>query len=149
MLLYDGDVYSVPKVDRHWCKVDREKDVYALNDMIFLKARENIYFQEEGDFSLERFDAVADRRVTDWHRGRILVPVREEESRKIFVEANKPPEEGGYVVATSQQHPKPRAWPSVLSFRQPATVYGNGSAMGYVRKKTVPPEAAGVVKIRV
>lgn len=151
MLLYDGGVYSVPKAERYWVRVERDEDIHAFNSLIFLKARENIYYEGADDFSIQRFEAIADRRITDWHRGSILVPVREkgdEDGGRVFVEATEPPSEGNYVIATSQQHPVPAAWPSVVRFRRPAVVYGNGSGMGYVRKATIPPDATGVTKIR-
>ncbi|HYE29191.1 MAG TPA: DUF4238 domain-containing protein [Allosphingosinicella sp.] len=149
MLLYDGDVYTLPKSDRYWVGIKRDQDVHAFNELIFLKARENVYFLDQGDFSTDRFQAVADRRIVHWHRGRILVPIGEEEGGRIFAEADEPPPEGNYVIATSQQHPRPKTWPSVLGFRRPAIVYGNGSEIGYVRKHTVPTNVAGVIKIKI
>jgi hypothetical protein len=148
MLLYDGEVYSVPKTGRLWCRLVKDTDVHALNELIFLKARENIYFSASEDFCLDRFDAVADRRISEWHRGRVLIPVREENGTRVFAEADEPPAEGSYVITTSQRHPVPSSWASVIRYRSMATAYSNGSGMGYVRRHTIPPDAKRVAKVR-
>jgi hypothetical protein len=149
MLLYDGDVYSISKASRFWCWVSKDADVHAFNQLIFLKARENIYFSGADDICLGRFDTVADRRIKDWQRGRILVPIGEEDGRRFFAEADEPPAEGSYVITTSQRHPEPKSWASVLRYRHPATAYSNGSGMGYVRRHTIPSDAQGVAKVKV
>ncbi len=149
MLLYDGDVYSIPKTGRHWVLIEREGDVHAFNDLIFLKARENIYFMDGSDFSRARFERMADRRIVDWHRGRVLVPVGEDEKGRIFANVDEPPPEGGYVIATSQQHPLPRDWPSVVQYRHPCNRLRKWLRHGLCSKAHDPAEARGVVKIKV
>ena len=149
MLLYDGDVYTVPKHEPLWTMLRRDADAIAFNEWIMLKARENIYFRDQAHFKQQWFDAIQGRRLDRWLRGRILLPVRLGKTKKLFSVAEKPPIGGGYVIATSLQHPSPRIWPSIIPFRRPAVVYGNGSAMGYVRHGTIPPGAADVVKIKV
>lgn len=112
-----------------------------------MKSRNNIYFRESSDFDYGLFKSVEARRISDWQKGTILAPVKGAEG--VFTRVEARPSEGNFVVWTSQQHPEPPRWPSILPFRQPITVYGNGSAMGFVRRRTIPVEAQSVRKLKV
>jgi hypothetical protein len=123
------------------------KDIQYLNELIFVKAKQNIYFSSADDFSFEAFRAVSGARIEDWHRGKVLVEIAEDETGRTFAEADEPPPEGSYVIWTSQQHPVPANWPSILPFRHPPLAYSNGSGTGFVRKQTIPEGSSGFRRI--
>lgn len=149
MVLYDGDVYAPRKRSPQWVTCSQVSDVRALNDLIFLKARENVYFGSPDDFSHDHFQQVESARIAHWERGKVLVQVDENEHGRIFRESDELLPDGASVIWTSQQHPRPLRWPKVLPFKTPAFGYSNGSGMGYMRRATVPPEAGGVMRRRV
>jgi len=148
MIFYDNDVYSLNKINKFWTDIKNTSDIDKFNALVFLKAKENIYFSHSSKFSISSFLETEANRIGDWQRGKILVPVREDANGKVFREADDAPPEGNYVIWTSQQHPKPIKWPSVLRFRSIAYAYENGSGMGFVRKHTVPPGVRNVRKVR-
>jgi len=151
VIAYDKDVYSCKKKSTAWAIISNCSDVDALNDLVFLKAKENIYFRSKSDFKHTDFERIKSRRIQDWGEGTIAIPVGERDGGRIFkaVSENERPEVGGFLIHTSQRNPKPYRWPKVLSFKQSAHAYTNGSSAGYIRKRIVKTDGIDAVKIKV
>jgi len=147
-LLYDRDAYSVAKDSKWWATLDKDRDARALNELIFIKARENIYFSSSAHFDEPRFVAAKPRRITNWQTGTVLIPAEHNGDGKLYVRAEEAPESGQYLITTSTHYPIPSSWPSFLKMRSPVISYTNGSAVGYVRKGAAVAEGYSVRRVR-
>lgn len=136
-LLYDGDVYSVPK-DRGWVVARKAADIRLLNEHQILNCSANLYFRdwdaqaEVGEqvasaaprrpkASMEVVTAVLGE-TTDWGSRYDVVPK----------DQLKPGQDTLIHVLTN--HPIPSGWPSFLSFRHGGKVYGNDTGTGFTRR---------------
>jgi hypothetical protein len=147
-MLYDRDAYAVPKDSRLWVTLDRNNDAAAFNDLVFLKARENIYFRDRSHFDEQRFHHLKDRRLEEWQAGSVLVPVEETSTGTTYKEVDEVPESGNYIIATSSRFPTPERWPSIVRMKGPVIAYTNGSAAGHVRRHTAELDRMRVAKVR-
>jgi hypothetical protein len=150
--LYDSDVYLADKKDRHWIELTKKADARALNELMFLKARENIYFRNAADFDRDHFELVRHRRVDQYTRGTILKKVGEDEDGEVYRATDEevmPQLEGARVMTQSVVHAEPTSWFSLIRFRSQPVAYTNGSAAGYVRKHTAQLDGMAVEKVRV
>jgi hypothetical protein len=135
-LLYDGDVYTVPK-DGGWVVARKAVDVRLLNEHQILNCAANLYFREWGDRDVIAAE-VAERaswrpkaamevvtavlgETTDWGSRYDVVPKA----------SLKPGQQTLIHVLTN--HPRPSGWPAFLSFRMGGKVYGNDTGAGYTR----------------
>lgn len=148
VLLYDRDAYAVPKDSRHWVSVTKRSDAAALNELVFLKARQNIYFQDRRHLDRALLEEAKSRRLNEWQAGSILVPIEETGGQTVYKRVEDVPESGSYIIATSSQYPMPARWSSILRFRRPIIAFTNGSAAGYVREHTARVDGMRVAKVR-
>jgi hypothetical protein len=132
-LLYDGDVYSVPK-EAGWVTSRKVEDVRLLNEHQILNCAANLYFR---DWSTR--DAIA-AQVGDVAPGRpkvamevvtaVLGETTDWGSRyDVVPKASLKPEQKALIHVLTN-HPRPSGWPSFLSFRNGGKVYGNGNNTG-------------------
>jgi hypothetical protein len=147
-LLYDRDAYNVQKDSRWWASLTRKNDARALNELIFLKARENIYFSSPDHFDEDHFAEVKSKRTNEWQSGSVLVPVASDPTGRTFERVDKAPPSGKYMITTSMHYPTPSTWPTLLRIRSPVTSYTDGSAIGYVRKGAAEAEGYRVRRVR-
>lgn len=146
-LLYDRDAYAVPKDSRHWATLSKGSEVQAFNELVFLKARENIYFSARTDFDLDHFDSVERVLPADWQSGAVLAPIEQTASKTTLKRVDEPPETGSYMIWSSMHYPLPSRWPPILRFKRPVVAYTNGSAARYVRRHTAELERYQVRRV--
>jgi len=149
VLLYDRDAYAPPKDSKDWLTLKKPADARAFNGLIFLKAKENIYFQTSRHFDRSHFEEVSPNRIDKWQMGTVLKKVESRAGEEVYERVDldaAPP--GESLIALSVRHPKPSAWPSVVPFRRPIVGYTNGSAVGHVRKATAAMGDYDVSKVR-
>lgn len=133
---YDGDVYSIPHKGG-WVVLRKERDVIAFNEHQFLNAQANIYFREweDGNWILNSFRTVANRRLPCRHRINYAVLDRVDGSHKVYRTVNR--EEAGdhteALIHSEMLMPSPSRWPSQLQWRLKGFVYTNGTGAGYIR----------------
>lgn len=136
-LLYDGDVYSVPK-DAGWVIARKAEDTRLLNEHQILSCAANLYFRDWStrDAIAAQVGDVVPRRpkvamevvtavlgeTTDWGSRYDVVPK----------DSIKPGQQALIHVRTN--HPRPSGWPSFLSFRNGGKVYGNDTGAGFTRR---------------
>jgi hypothetical protein len=136
-LLYDGDVYSVPK-DAGWVIARKAEDVRLLNEHQILNCATNLYFRDwstreaigaqVGEVALGRPKVAMEvvtavlGETTAWGSRYDVVPKA----------SLKPGQEALIHVLTN--HPRPSGWPSFLAFRHGGKVYGNNTGAGYTRR---------------
>lgn len=149
LLLYDKDVYSVDKANRIWTELHRQDDIHALNKMMYLNANENLYFNTKSAFSPEKFEGLANVRVSSYQNGRIMQKIGEDEAGSFYAEVDDRPETDSYIIGVSQAHPLVDHWPRFFRFRQAAFAYDNSTAAGLMRAATVPLGGTGFKKIAV
>lgn len=151
VIAYDRDVYSCAKMNKYWYEMRNPEEVAAFNDLITLKAKNNIYFLNRDDFDISSFEEIKSRRISDWGEGRIAIPVGERDGGRVFraIDESERPEEGGFLIHTSQRHPRPYRWPKTLPFRRLAVAYTNGSGAGYIRKSRMKSEMPDAKKVKV
>lgn len=92
LLLYDQDVYRVGKGDRNIVEITNPNDIYELNTLQFVAARENIYFKNPA-FKVEplhkkaepflrkvkaNLDALGERNGEDGHRSSLIATYSED-----------------------------------------------------------------------
>jgi len=139
LMCFDGQVYTVPEKDNYAVTLRDVADIATVNELQYLKANSNLYFQNWGQrVSIQsELPRVASRRPTTWCRFRVLVPDREIPGgtmwRVATDEERRRPRE--MLITTSSIYPMPSAWLSKLRYRNPIRTFSNGSAAGHVRKK--------------
>lgn len=138
LICYDGNVYSVPR-ENHFVPLSNKKDIYALNELQYLKGAENIYFSKWGDRErlAQEFASVQARRPASWSEFEVYVHDGIEDGRERYRLAN--PEERHTathtMISTKSIGPAPSSWVSKMQFRSKLTTYNNGTAVGHVRKE--------------
>lgn len=136
-LLYDGDVYTIPK-SRGWVITRKPADVRLLNEHQILNCLANLYFHDWSDrdaIAAQVASSVPRRpKVTQEVMTAVLGEATERESRYDVVPkaSIKPGQET--LVHVLKNHPRPSGWPSFLHFRNRGKVYGNDMGAGYTRR---------------
>jgi Protein of unknown function (DUF4238) len=142
---YDGDVNSIPD-EGGWDEVRNPADVEALNQHQFLNCRANIFVRNATHAGMVRdsYDRVAQLRPSTRHR--VHYAVRDGEERgSIRYRVIDPSVEGSRhqeaILHTETVHARPTAWPWRVRARRNGVVFSNGTAVGYVRRAWVRPDA--------
>jgi hypothetical protein len=139
-LFYDGNVYNLSGKIDHVIHIHRKQDVLFFNECQYMKAKDNLYFSTTADAEsiLTEFQAVKSCRPSKWFNTMTLIPVHSEvKGIRKYRRANEEERicSRESLVNTSLIYPKPRSWPSILSFKKKPIAYSNGSAVGWIRKK--------------
>jgi hypothetical protein len=148
VIFYDHDVY-VPFGDaKGLLHLRSSRDARALNRLIALEARQNIYFR--GDrVNIEKF--VQETRANyapRWHSAAVYAPDPEGSDPTLYSQVpDDHRQEGSMLYVSSVHYPDPQEWLSGLRFRSRMIGYTNGSAVGYVRKHTAAQDGQPVRKI--
>jgi hypothetical protein len=137
VLFYDGDVYTIPDKVGFNLTIQSENDARAFNELQFIKANENIYFQDwnQLDAIREGFAAVRDRRLDVHFRFNLLVPIEGHEGRYRVSDDISLTPEGSSIIHLESVSFYPRIWPSKLRYRHDMHGYSDGSAAGYARRR--------------
>ncbi len=137
LVAYDPDVYSAPGRNGLFMRVEREKDILALNELQFVNCDKNLYFsrwEDEGRVK-QRFIQCAANRVAEpvklWIGIEAGRSERGIEYRRATEEDMTAP--GARMISQSIVYPQPKSWFSGLAFRANMTGYYNGAAVGIVR----------------
>lgn len=139
LLCYDGGVYTIPDKQKGFIVVKKEADVFVFNELQYLKASDNIYFENwaEATQIKSEFEAVSPRRPESWVSLTKLVQSSDDDKGTNFRKATD--EEFATapksMIIQSALYPSPSSWPSPLKFRNPPKTFSNGSGIGLVRKK--------------
>jgi hypothetical protein len=139
LLCYDGLVYTIPDKNGAYVIITDQDDVFALNELQYLKAVSNIYFSNWGDREriAREFCDVSARRPTTWYEVTtwVLDHVEGDVERYRCATEDERQTAKHAMLSLSSLHPVPRGWLSKLKYRQPVRTYSNGSAVGHVRKR--------------
>lgn len=139
LMCYDGGVYTIPNKVGCYVSITSHSDVFALNELQYLKADENIYFLRWDDRErvLREYLGVAPRRPQSWVDFSVLVPdgftEMGERYRRATEEERRTAQQT--VIHMRSLYPAPSKWISLLKYRSPIRTYFNGSAVGHVRKE--------------
>lgn len=140
LVCYDGDVYTIPEKRGCFAFTSNQTDIFAANELQYLKAAENLYFSRWEDRGLiaEQLNEVAAFRPQSWSAFSAFVPVGENEQGERFRRATEEERRTSpqTMVLMSALHPAPRKWLSKLKYRSPPHTYFDGSAAGHVREAT-------------
>jgi len=136
---YDGDVYSLPH-ERGFAEVRREDDVRAFNQHQILNCFANVYLHDlmRADELLSQVHAAMPRRLKSRHAVHVAVEDKTEGdyTRYRVVTPAEAQASGERALLHSETlHCRPTAWPSVLRWRSPGSVYTNGTGIKYIRKE--------------
>jgi hypothetical protein len=136
-VLYDGDVYSIPS-QGGWVRIDRIADIDALNEHQLLRCMSNVYFANWSDLvDLEDFfERALPRRPAARHETVVAILDREDDWGKRYrvVPIDELVRQGEVLVDVREIDPRPRRWPSVISWRSSPRIYSNGTGTGFVRR---------------
>lgn len=139
LLCYDGGVYTIPDKQNGFVIVKKEADVFAFNELQYLKASENVYFENWAEAAQMKaeFEFVKPRRPESWMTLTKLVQFSEDDEGANFRKATDQEflTAPKTMVLQSASYPPPSSWPSPLKFRNPPKTFSNGSGIGLVRKK--------------
>jgi hypothetical protein len=147
---FDPQVYSLPNASgTQFVEITTEADAYALNEVQYLHANKNLYFQKWEDFNrissevvllLER-RSLAAKAIVYIRDERAIRPsaiIRDPETGEFRRYRKGTPEEESTatqkLIGGSIPAPRPFVWPSKLKLRAKPTTYFNGTAIGHVRK---------------
>ena len=139
LMCYDGGTYTIPDKKGFYVPITRQADVFALNELQYLKAAVSIYFSrwDDRDCVEREFHEVSPRRPHSWYRFSVFVrngfTEEGERYRRATEEERRTARER--VVVGSTLHPVPSKWISRLKYRRRVRTYFDGSAVGHVRKK--------------
>ena len=138
LMCYDGGVYTIPDKRGCYVSITSQADAFALNELQYLKAAENIYFARWNDQDRveQEFVEVSPRRPHSWCNFSVFLPDGFTEQGKRYRHATEEERKTARetLVAGSAIHPAPSKWISKLKYRSPVRTYSNGSAAGHVRK---------------
>jgi hypothetical protein len=131
-LLYDGDVYSVPRTGG-WVDAKHERDIEALNQHQYFTCYANVYFRERADAPqiAGGFEAVASLRPVTRHRIHYLVLDHSENGSEVFRRVDGPEAEAHRraLIRFEMVMPKPSSWPS-----QNRVAHGRGCVYQWNRR---------------
>jgi hypothetical protein len=82
VICYDGLVYTASELEAGRFVIRKGSEADARNELQFLKAAENVYFQDwnSGDRIRQKFVAIKDKRPKEWSVIKHLVPVEGQEN---------------------------------------------------------------------
>jgi hypothetical protein len=136
-LAYDGGAYMIPEKKEGVVEINDVRDVYALNELQYLKAAQNVYFSNwsERDLIASEFKAVASRRTEKWNVVNMAVPVDGDPTLYRQVSWEKAREARRSLLHLQVNFPRPTTWVSKIKHRTPPRTYTNGTGTGHVRKR--------------
>ncbi len=139
LMCYDGGTYVIPDKRGCYLSITRQADVFALNDLQYLKAAENIFFSrwDDRDRVEREFREVSPRRPDSWVQFSLFVPngFTEEGERYRLATEEERRTARKTIIQGFTLHPVPSKWISKFKYRRPVRTYFDGSAAGHVRKK--------------
>jgi len=148
VLCYDGQVYTVSDLVGGRVILRDDAAVEALNELQFLKAAENIYFNEWDDreYVRNQFLTFKDNRPSAWSTVTHLVPIREgEEGTRYGIKGEseryrvgtleEAKQAGTSLIKMSFKYPVPTQWFPPLKFRSKPKTFYEGTGVGHVRKE--------------
>lgn len=146
-IFYDQDVYTA-KTNKNGSIDLSERDIRALNRLITLEARQNIYYQGDLDSVRTFISEVRSDYSPRWNSAAVFAPdLAAPDSRTYSRVANDHRQEGSMLYVTTVHYPDPREWIGGLSFRANMVGYTNGSAVGYVRRHTAANDGQPVWRV--
>jgi hypothetical protein len=140
LILYDQQVYTLPNATgQSFVDLTRDDDVDALNQIQYLSAANNIYFQDWNDAEriTSEVAALAKIRTAAVPVSKMLVRDYNDHGPGEAYRTGSAEEEATAretIVMTSFRQPEPPSWLSLLKFRSKLKTFSNGSAVGHVRK---------------
>jgi hypothetical protein len=144
VLCYDGQVYTVADLEGGRVVLRDDTAVDALNEVQFLKAAENIYFNkwDDRDYVRDQFLTVKDNRPSAWSTVTHLVPdsegryhIRGEDERYRVGTLEEAKQAGTSLMKMSFKYPVPTQWFPPLKFRSKLKTFYEGTGVGHVRKE--------------
>lgn len=138
LLMYDGNVYTLPDKEKGRLRLRRESSVRAMNDLQFIRAAHNIYFAnwKKRDEVAADLSLVSPLRRQSWINVQVLVPGDRSDGRERYRRPHSLEERLSAtekIVQMSSEYPASTRWASEIKIRQSVRTYQNGSAMGMVR----------------
>lgn len=132
-IAYDGDVYSIQHQDG-WIDLRREADVRSLNQHQFLNCFANVFVHDlkHADEMLSELRIATPHRLNARHAVHIAIRDRVEGNHTRYRVVS--PEEARLsdepaILHSEDLRCKPTAWPSILRWRSPGSVYTNGTGL--------------------
>lgn len=147
---YDSGVYRIDATDR-WVTIKDRRDVDALNQHAYLRALSNLYVHDAAQWPevVRGLTEVLGRRGENRARTGLAVAVGGDRFGQRFRFVNRafePTDQEG-IIRFWYHRAQPRTWPSFLRWRDGGHVFSNGSAAGFVRRATVPPDGPPFAKL--
>jgi hypothetical protein len=145
VLFYDPHVYTCPDKVGLNLTISSESDARSFNEFQYLKASENIYFQEWSDLEKIRLEflSVAHLRLNVHFRFNLLVPIEGQENRFRIAEDISITPPGRSILHTESVSFRPRIWPSKLRYRHDMHGFSNGTAVGNLRPRWADEHGLG------
>jgi hypothetical protein len=141
LLCYDGGVYTIPDKQKGFIVVKKEADVFVFNELQYLKASDNIYFENwaEATQIKSEFEAVSPRRPESWVSLTKLVQSSDDDKGTNFRKATD--EEFATapksMIIQSALYPSPSSWPSPLKFRNRPRHFPTAAASALFEKRNI------------
>ena len=140
LVCYDGAVYTAKHKDGLFLSIRKKEDVFACNELQYLKAHRNVYFLDwcQKERIEAEFCSVAHRRRENPIRvlGFVQDSELKEGTRYRRVDEDEGVVDNTMLIALSPLHTIPTKWISQISFRDKLKYKYDGSAAGYVREHT-------------
>lgn len=122
LLAYDPTVYAATSGNHHVLSIDKNRDVYACNELQCLNASQNIYFSDwrQRDQIASHVKAVASLRGRSRANFATLVPESRGPQHQTYRRAEMHEAKGSQraLIAVSAHNVVPRLWMSKLRFRK-------------------------------
>jgi hypothetical protein len=140
ILLYDGLIYNIDRKIGDKIKINNENDIFSINQMQYIKARQNLYFSNIGQSEriLKEFASSEAGRLERWNSVKTFIRDgsnwRGDERYRSGSEAERITARET-LIALNVSYPTPSRWLSRVKFRTKPTAYSNGSSAGWLRKK--------------
>jgi hypothetical protein len=140
LMAYDTNVYTIPNASgTSTVALNRRADINALNQIQYLSADRNIYFQSwnDADRIASEIGEVAKVRASAGASSKTFVRDYSGDGAGEVYRTGSAEEEAAAretIVTTSFRQPVPISWPSVLKYRSKPRTFSNGSAVGHLRK---------------
>lgn len=140
---YDANVYSVPH-KKGWVDVKHDVDIKAFNQHQLLNCRANIFVHEPAyeQSVCDEFKRIMSFRPKSKHTINYLIPVSNDQgnSRYRVVDKKIASTHKKTLMHTEVIHSHPDIWPKQLLWRPKGVVFTNDTAIGYIRKSSIPIE---------
>jgi Protein of unknown function (DUF4238) len=144
VLCYDGQIYTVTDLVGGRIVLRDDAAVEALNELQFLKAAENIYFNkwDDRDYVRDQFLTFKDNRPSAWSTVTHLVPdsegsyrIKGESEHYRVGTLEEARQAGTSLMKMSFKYPVPTQWFPPLKFRSKPKTFYEGTGVGHVRKE--------------